>query len=158
VKHLSRDEVLAACGPSVRAANPQLFPQAVPAPPAPSTHARTSRRASGRTEVAPYKSKAESSYALVLEARRLAGEITGWSYETVTLVIGDDGKRKAHYTPDFVVLHNDGRIQFVEVKGAYAREASRVRYRVAVERYQWALWTWAEALPRGAGFDERRAP
>lgn len=117
----------------VRARNPHVYP------PAPKAEKRPAATSGPR-----FKSKAEERYAAELEVRKRSGDIRDWKYEAVTLVIGDDGARKARYTPDFLVEHMVGYLECVEVKGPYCREAAKVRFKVAVERYPGFVWTWAE--------------
>lgn len=82
-----------------------------------------------------FKSKAEARYAELLERQRRAGQIESWRYEAITLRIG----LGARYSPDFLVVTNDGRMRLVEVKG-HMKEAARVRLRVAVEMYPQFAW------------------
>lgn len=88
-----------------------------------------------------FKSKAEARYAELLERQRRAGQIESWRYEAITLRIG----LGARYSPDFLVVMNDGRMRLVEVKG-HMKEAARVRLRVAVEMYPQFAWllVWAK--------------
>ena len=88
-----------------------------------------------------FKSKAEARYAELLERQRRAGQIESWRYEAITLRIG----LGARYSPDFLVVTNDGRMRLVEVKG-HMKEAARVRLRVAVEMYPCFTWllVWAK--------------
>lgn len=87
-----------------------------------------------------FKSKAEARYAELLERQRRSGQIESWRYEAITLRIG----LGARYSPDFLVVMNDGRMKLVEVKG-HMKEAARVRLRVAVEMYPQFAWllVWA---------------
>ena len=89
----------------------------------------------------PYKSKWERLYAAELNDAMRAGEVLAWEYEAVTfrLARSRDGKRGASYTPDFLVVHKDGRLEFVEVKG-FMREAARVRFVTARDRFPWFDW------------------
>lgn len=78
-----------------------------------------------------YKSKAEEAYAWHLEVSLRAGQIADWRYEPITLKLGGDTR----YTPDFLVIHLDGSVEFQEVKG-HMRDAARVKLRVAASMYQ----------------------
>jgi hypothetical protein len=68
----------------------------------------------------------------VLDVLKLAGDIAGYQFEGVRLRLAEG----AGYTPDFVVRHKDGVVEFAEVKGFW-REAARVRIKVAAEQYGW---------------------
>jgi predicted nuclease of restriction endonuclease-like RecB superfamily len=72
----------------------------------------------------------EKKYADELQLRLLAEEIVDWKFEAVKLRLAD----KTFYTPDFMVLHNDGGIEFVETKGHWEDDA-RVKIKVAADRY-----------------------
>jgi hypothetical protein len=54
--------------------------------------------------------------------------------------LGDDTR----YTPDFMVIKNDGTIEFHEVKG-FMRPAARVKIKVAARMFPWFRWyiCWA---------------
>lgn len=76
----------------------------------------------------------EKKYAEHLEADKLAGRIVSYRYESVKLRLAD----KTWYTGDFMVLHNDGTIEIVEVKGSWSapnQDMSRVKIKVAAEQY-----------------------
>jgi hypothetical protein len=68
----------------------------------------------------------------VLSPLEMAGDIAEYRFEGVKLRLAEG----AWYTPDFVVKHHDGHLEFVEVKGFW-REAARVRIKVAAEQYAW---------------------
>ena len=95
----------------------------------------------------PYKSKAERLYAWELERRKEIGEIVFWAYEPVTLVIVS-GEKRCRYTPDFMVVYSylydvGYTLEFVEVKGGsgFCREAARIRFLAARERYPFWLFS-----------------
>lgn len=89
----------------------------------------------------------EERYRLWLEDRKKAGEIQEYFIQAVTLKLGPD----CRYTPDFLVVENDGGLTFVEVKG-FMREDAAVKYRVASGQFPWAQfvlvrrikWQWVE--------------
>lgn len=72
----------------------------------------------------------ESKYALHLEAKRIAGEIFAYSFETITLKLADG----CRYTPDFVVINRELEIEFHEVKGFWQDDA-RVKIKVAASKF-----------------------
>lgn len=63
-----------------------------------------------------YDSKAEAGYAAELDLRLKAGDIKGWTPH-VQIPLTVSGKHICNYEIDFVVNHNDGHLEFVEVKG-----------------------------------------
>lgn len=76
--------------------------------------------------------KTEAEYALLLEARRRAGEIRWVKFEGVKLWLAG----KTTYTPDFVLQLIDGSMQAHEVKGFW-RDDARVKIKVAAEMFPW---------------------
>ncbi len=82
-----------------------------------------------------YKSKAESLYADYLQSRMGGFGVEWWAYEPVTLVIVDANGVRCRYTPDFAVINTGTeKVAFIEVKG-FLREAARLRFLAARERY-----------------------
>lgn len=79
--------------------------------------------------------RTEQRYSENLEARRLAGEILGWSFESDTLVLCET----AVYKPDFTVLAIDRETEYHEIKQGYARKdasaAGIVKIKWAAQRY-----------------------
>jgi hypothetical protein len=82
-----------------------------------------------------FRNKLERSYALHLDALVYAGQIRSWSYESVSFRLGEGAK----FTPDFLVVLPDDVLQVRELKG-HMREAARVRWLVAKERYPMFQW------------------
>jgi hypothetical protein len=74
--------------------------------------------------------KTEAAYAQTLEARKRTGLIHDWKFEKLTLKIADD----CRYTPDFMVIENDGAITVTEIKGFW-RDDARVKIRVAAQQF-----------------------
>ncbi len=79
-----------------------------------------------------YRSKLERDYARQLEDQLRNGDILWWGYEPMRLRLADG----AYYKPDFAVMTWDGALELHETKGFW-REASRVRIKVAAERFPW---------------------
>ncbi len=90
------------------------------------------KRKAHSVKVDGYRSKAEARYAAILEARKASGEIRDWAYESIRLRLVDG--EIVWYTPDFDVLELDGTTTLIEIKG-YMREAARIRYLMARQRY-----------------------
>lgn len=72
----------------------------------------------------------ESSYADLLEARRLRGEVYSWKYEPVGLRLA----KACTYNPDFLVVLADGIVEFHEVKGHWEDDAL-VKIKVAAQTF-----------------------
>jgi len=68
----------------------------------------------------------------VLDLMKADGDIHDYRFEPLRLRLAEG----AYYCPDFVVKHQDGTVEFVEVKGFW-REAARLRIKVAAEQYGW---------------------
>lgn len=71
----------------------------------------------------------ECAYATVLETKRLAGEISFYEFEGVSVRLAPGSR----YKPDFFVVTLTG-LECHEVKGPW-REAARVRIKVAAAKY-----------------------
>lgn len=63
-----------------------------------------------------YHSKKEAAYAHELSMRQAAGDIQGWERQ-VKISLDVNSKHIANYYIDFVVTHNDGSTEYIEVKG-----------------------------------------
>jgi len=101
----------------------------------------------------PYKNKWEQQYAWELTSRQRFGEILWWAYTPVTLVIVDANGKRCRYTPDFMVVREHLVVkipdfEFVEVKG-HLREAARIRFLAARERYPFFKFTMVHRTKAG---------
>jgi hypothetical protein len=95
--------------------------------------------------------KLEQKFSLHLEAKRIRGDIEFWRYEPIRIRLADG----AWYTPDFLVITNDGRTQVFETKGFW-REAARVRIKVAADKFRGSGWEFLGAqYLKGAWVYER---
>jgi hypothetical protein len=72
----------------------------------------------------------EKHRAIQLEALKRDGQIREWGFEAMSLKLGIG----AYYTPDFMVIENDGTLRFEETKGHW-REAARVRIKAAASLF-----------------------
>jgi hypothetical protein len=63
-----------------------------------------------------YHSKLEAAYAKELDLRLKAKDIKGWERQ-VKLDLRVNGQHINNYHIDFIIHHNDGSREFVEVKG-----------------------------------------
>lgn len=96
-----------------------------PTPPASSLRARVQQHKPG------VMNKTEQAYADLLEQEKRDGLIVWYGFECVTLKLADD----CRYTPDFMVITAEGYVEFREVKGGFIRDDSKVKIRVAAEKF-----------------------
>ena len=109
-------------------------------------------KARGRTRRTPGEmNKLERDWSLVLEQRRLAGEIVAWWYEPMSLRLA----KGSSYKPDFMWIDHDGYVGFDETKG-FMREAAFVRLKVAAEKFPQFVFVLVKRIPKkdGGGFSE----
>jgi hypothetical protein len=83
----------------------------------------------------------ETAYASILELRKLAGDITDYGYERMSLKLGDD----CRLTMDFDVHLPDGEVQFHEVKAnsrgkPRMEDDARVKLKVAADTYPFRIY------------------
>lgn len=64
-----------------------------------------------------YHSQAESRYAMYLDSLLKKKEIKGWQKQKKIELYGENKSKICNYYIDFVVEHNDGKTEYVEVKG-----------------------------------------
>ncbi len=99
---------------------------------------RLSPAEAARLGIAPVKTgkrgmnKLERSYAAHLACRLFTGEILGWGYEEIKLKIG---AKICWLVVDFHVVGLDGKTEFHETKGPYAREDSMIKLKAAALKY-----------------------
>jgi len=72
----------------------------------------------------------EKSYALHLDLLYKAGAIKHYEFEPIKLRLAD----KTFYTPDFLVITNDGILEMHETKGFW-RDDAKVKIKVAAEQH-----------------------
>lgn len=63
-----------------------------------------------------YHSKMEAGYAESLDLRKMAKDIKDWKRQ-VKISLDVNGHHISNYFVDFMIEHNDGSIEYVEVKG-----------------------------------------
>lgn len=85
----------------------------------------------------------EKKYDAILDAQYRAGEIAWYAFEAVTFKLAPDTR----YTPDFVVMLNDGAIEFREVKGGTKDKATGKRKPFIEEDAKLKIKMAAELLP-----------
>lgn len=97
----------------------------------------------------PRQNKWEREYDAKLRAMYGRGEIQWYEFEGMTLRLADDTR----YTPDFAVMHNDGHVEMVEVKG-FIREDALVKFKVAAERFPFEFCMYRkQKVSEGGGWD-----
>lgn len=85
--------------------------------------------------------KTEASYAMTLEAQRLAGEFLAWKFEPFSLRLAP----KTFYRPDFMLVGIGGEITIDEVKGHWEDDA-RAKFKIAAALFPW--WTFRAVMKR----------
>lgn len=96
----------------------------------------------GRTYRTEGMNQTEARYAEHLATLEREGKVVGWDYEGFKLRLAD----KTFYTPDFLVILADGRIELHEVKGHWEDDA-RVKIKVAAAQKPWFTFVavkWAK--------------
>lgn len=87
----------------------------------------------------------ERAYSLLLSRRRDAGEISEYFFEDIKLKLG----KACFYTPDFMVIRTDGRIEMHEVKGFWMDDA-RVKIKAAADKFP---FVFIAAKQKGKNFE-----
>lgn len=87
--------------------------------------------------------KTEAAYATELEWQIRDGKIAAYFFEAVKLRLAT----KTWYTPDFLVLGNDGTMGFVEIKG-FLRDDGAVKFKVAREMFPMFRWVMLRRVKR----------
>jgi hypothetical protein len=126
----------------LRAAGPGL----APAPDAPPPPRRRPAHVPG------VMNQTEARFADRLQARKDAGEIEDYRFEPVTLELSPE----CEYTPDFLVVENDGTKHYYEIKGAFVRDDSIVKVKWAAWRYHEDTFTVARWSAKKARWTFRR--
>lgn len=75
-----------------------------------------------------YHSKKEAGYAAELDLRQRAGDIKGWERQ-VKIDLRVNGYHITNYFVDFLIIHNDGTNEYVEVKG-FETDVWRIKWRL----------------------------
>ena len=97
----------------------------------------------------PDMNRTEAAYALVLEARRQAGEVAWWEFEGITMKLADDTR----YTPDFAVMLANGEMEMHETKG-FMRDDAWVKLKIAAKQFPFRFWlVRKERVAKGGGWN-----
>lgn len=111
-------------------------------------HAPTGRGKLWRRHVPGEMNGTETRFAELLQARKILGEIQEWYFEAMRLKLAHD----SHYTPDFVVLHNDGSLECIDTKGGGPQDPNgNTKLKVAASKHWWFRFTKAVEGKRGSG-------
>lgn len=94
--------------------------------------------------------KSETRYAEILECRLKRGEIHRWDFEPIRLKLGPDNKTT--YTPDFMVIGNDGFIELIDVKGGFIMEDAMLKLKLAAKLFP--MFTFRMAQYRNGEWTE----
>lgn len=78
----------------------------------------------------------EREYARMLENQKIGGAIADWRYEPFRLILAP----RTSYTPDFLVIHLNGSVEIIEVKGQ-RRDDALVKYKVAAAMFPWWIFS-----------------
>ena len=82
--------------------------------------------------------KTEAAYALILDARKHAGEVLWWVFESIKLKLAD----RTYLTIDFALMQADGSIEVHDVTGARAliQEDAAVKMKVAAAKFPFPMF------------------
>ena len=87
--------------------------------------------------------KTETRYAQDLALEVAAGEIVWWGFEALTFKLAHDTR----YTPDFILVRQDGTLHAHEVKGFW-RDDAKIKLKTAANLFPWIAF---EAVTVGKG-------
>jgi hypothetical protein len=95
------------------------------------------------SEEKPQMNKTEARYATRLDGLIACGGVHSHVFEGLKFRLAD----KTWYTPDFLVVLTDGRMELHEVKGGFIRDDAKVKYKVAREMFPmfgWRMMQWKQ--------------
>lgn len=75
-----------------------------------------------------YDSAREAKYAFELDMRKRAGQIKAWDRQ-VPIALEAYGRPICKYKIDFIIIHLDGHLEYVEVKG-YETDVWKLKWKV----------------------------
>lgn len=78
-------------------------------------------KAKGRMPWQPKMNGTERAYSDFLLSQRIAGEVRWFDFQPITILLGPD----CRFTPDFLILFSDGRLELHDTKGAKKIKAGR---------------------------------
>ena len=95
--------------------------------------------------------KTEEMWAWFLTAEKQTGKIVWFDFEPITFRLTSKvpGSKRVSYTPDFLVELADGSIRIDEIKGAYVREDSELKFKMAADRFPCFAWRMVQLKDDG---------
>jgi hypothetical protein len=81
-----------------------------------------------------YDSKIEAQYAAELDMLKRGKAIKDYDRQVKVELFGENGSRVCNYYVDFLVYHNDGSLEYVEVKG-YETPVWRLKWKLLEDKY-----------------------
>lgn len=96
-----------------------------------------------KPEEKPRMNKTEQRWADHLDWLVYCGKARSYVFEGLKFRLAD----KTWYTPDFLVVLPDGRLELHEVKGGFVRDDAKVKYKVARELFPmfgWRMMQWKQ--------------
>lgn len=116
---------------------------------------RTSKAAPLKTSGGAHNmNKWEEAFAREdLEPRRIVGEIKWYGFEEIKLRLADG----TFYTPDFAVINENFRLEFIEVKG-FVRDDAMAKFKIAARLFPFARFRMIRKLKisEGGGWETIR--
>ena len=107
----------------------------------------------GKRHIKGEMNKTEESYSDILETRKLAGDIAEWFFEPCSWRYG----KGARFSADFMIVHNDGSLEFVDCKGGGPEnEAATCRGKACAEKYWFFTFSKVIKLSKKDGGGWRR--
>lgn len=89
---------------------------------------------------ARYASKKEGQKAWELDMLKKAGEIKDWEKQKKIEMYGPNGDKICNYFVDFVVYHNDGLIEYVEIKSPITMtEVWRLKWKMMEDKFKYEV-------------------
>jgi hypothetical protein len=101
----------------------------------------------GAQPIAGVMNKTEARFAAILEARKRAGEILDYWYESFNVRLA----KKTWFKADFLIMFHSGALEFVDVKGGGpTADDAQVKIKVAAEMYP--RFGWVQERFKGGGW------
>lgn len=84
-----------------------------------------------------FQSKKEQRKAIELDLLKKAGEIKDWKKQVKEELRGENGTLICSYYCDFVIEHNDGTTEFLEIKSPITiTPVFRVKWKLLLDKYK----------------------
>ena len=106
-----------------------------------------------------YRSKAEANFARFLQWQKENFQILDWEHEPETFWFGKLRRGVTNYKPDFRILHNNGSLEYVEVKGFMdSKSATKIKRMAKYHPQVKLLVVDAKAYPQLSAIFSRVVP